>query len=1442
MRKRFIIIAAVIGLLASCSNPAGNSTGKKPEDPNKKTLIVFDNTQGICAVSVYDDYRRRDDDKLAEIPAGRLSAQIEYSPGASIPFYFSYAINLKGISGFRLNYIPETGKDQIAVRIDAGKTTTITIPRLDETLSSPDDLLSDKSYLLIQNNSSYSFQLHRGTSILSPDNTSIPLVNSGERAQYTINPGAASPYQLLVGADYKPFSGSIVSFEAGYVYSFVFDGNVSLTAEVEIKLENVADSSSNNAGLKAPAAPVVTAADGLLTLRWIAVQGAEQYEVYLSTAQQPPASPEKTVAGTTTVMTGLTNKTTYYVWIKALNNSGSSDFSPRGRGIPWPLGEVPAAPERPVIIPGINQLTVNWEECGGAVSYEVYINTTATSPPAPEITTDKSSAVIKNLENNTIYYIWVRAVNSAGKSNYSPLEAGTPTIPTRAPAAPAKPTLTADNHKLKVSWQAVELAASYEVWLGTTDNSAQAQKQGEDITGGITETVITGLENETAYYVWIKAKNIVGTSGFSLPANAKPSAFAVLPETPAVPVVTVGNRELSVNWPPVEGALFYEVWTGTTNNPASAQKNGGDVSGTSVTLTGLTNETTYYIWVKAKNNIGVSELSPRASGTPSASAATPSAPQAAPTVIAGSGQLTVNWQAVEGASVYEVWAGTDTNPTLAAKRGGDVAGLSSVITGLTNGTVYYVWVKAKNTVGVSCFSPMASGTPREINVSGKIPMAPIVGNGNEQISLTWQAVEGATAYEVWLGTVNNSTSAAKNGADITASLSAVISGLSNGTTYYIWLKAKNSISTSGFSLVASGKPIANATAPTLSASNGQLSVTWATIAGADQYEVFYGTGINPPQTASQTVNAPVTSATISGLVNGTTYNVWIRGKNATGTGAMSNVASARPIGTVETVTVTTESGQITISWIAVAGADEYEVYYSTANSIPANPIQTISTTTVTIDGLTNGTTYYVWVKGKNVNGTGNVSAAINCRLVGTPEAPTVNPAYKQLLVTWTAVPNADEYEVYYGTSTPTLLVATTTGTTATISGLTNGTTYYVRLRAKNANGISAYGPSANQASGLTPGLYRGAEKIGDQNLTNSLIYISANSVSGDDFYIVLETDENSSPATLDYSKTVGITLLGYGGERTISLNANGSLFTVASGVTLTLDENITLIGRSANNIALVRINDGGKLIVNDGAKISENSNNVNGGGVYVYYGTFTMNGGTISGNTTSSNGGGVWVYRGTFTMNGGTIFGNTASSSGGGVFVNSNVNDSGGTFTMNGGTISGNTTSYGGGVYMGSGTFTMSGGTISGNTATTPGGGVAINGSADRSTFFTMSGGTISGNTASSDGGGVWVGTGGHFTMSGGAISGNTTSSKGGGVYVDNKGTFTKSGGGTITGYANDPVNGNVVKNASGVVQSNNGHAVYVYVSSNSAKRRETTAGSGVNLDSSKSGAAGGWE
>jgi len=319
---------------------------------------------------------------------------------------------------------------------------------------------------------------------------------------------------------------------------------------------------------------------------------------------------------------------------------------------------------------------------------------------------------------------------------------------------------------------------------------------------------------------------------------------------------------------------------------------------------------------------------------------------------------------------------------------------------------------------------------------------------------------------------------------------------------------------------------------------------------------------------------------------------------------------------------------------------------------------------------------------------------------------------------------------------------------------------------------------------------------------------------------------------------VSVTIRGSG---RLYLTSTGNIIRTNSNQTVYIDSaDLTLEGltnghnnSTINNNSSVVYIAGGTLELRDG-KITGNTTSYNGGGVYVGgSGTFTMNGGEISGNTSFSSssltyGGGVYVD-GTFTMSGGEISGNYTKSYGGGVYV-------GGTFTMSGGEISGNTASYGGdsgggGVYV-NGTFTMSGGKITGNTVSSSyspyGGGVSVGGGT-----FTMSGGEISGNS----GGGVYVG-GGTFTMNGGEISGNTSFS-GGGVYVGG-GTFTKTGSGTIYGFTDGNAKSNVVKDSSGVVQNNCGYAVYVV--SSLTNRRETTAGPGVNLDSNKIGAAGGWE
>jgi hypothetical protein len=360
-----------------------------------------------------------------------------------------------------------------------------------------------------------------------------------------------------------------------------------------------------------------------------------------------------------------------------------------------------------------------------------------------------------------------------------------------------------------------------------------------------------------------------------------------------------------------------------------------------------------------------------------------------------------------------------------------------------------------------------------------------------------------------------------------------------------------------------------------------------------------------------------------------------------------------------------------------------------------------------------------------------------------------------------------------------------------------------------------------------------------------------------------------------------------GNGRTVDLTgaANGEpLITVGAGVTLTL-KNITLKGLNSgddsgnnNNASIVLITDGGHLILESGTFITGNycTGSYNGGGVTMTCTTsasFTMNGGEISGNTTThyyGGGGGVNIDAGNsewsfFTINGGTISGNTAVHGGGVVLydqVHFIMNDgiiSGNTaiqgggvqlvrysdFVMNGGEISGNTgnTYGGGGVFIEFAAFTMNAGKISGNTAIA---GIADEGGGGVNIWkgkMNMTGGEISGNTAggSGRGGGVFVYKGDGpfsdtFTMTGGTISGNTAANYGGGVFVYANGTFAKTGNSIIYGDTDTTHNAGDAENtaASGI-----GHAVYV---NSGPKKRNTTAGTGVSLNSATAGTPGGWE
>lgn len=367
-------------------------------------------------------------------------------------------------------------------------------------------------------------------------------------------------------------------------------------------------------------------------------------------------------------------------------------------------------------------------------------------------------------------------------------------------------------------------------------------------------------------------------------------------------------------------------------------------------------------------------------------------------------------------------------------------------------------------------------------------------------------------------------------------------------------------------------------------------------------------------------------------------------------------------------------------------------------------------------------------------------------------------------------------------------------------------------------------------------------------LAAKLQWLRSNAKSNSEYTLALNSEpESIGPQNLSYSGKSNVTVIlrSNEAEKVISLSSNGPLFSVGSGVTLILDKNITLKGRD-NNDSLVVIGSDGNFIINDEVKIIGNNCKTtifptwfNAGGVSVLDGgKFTMQGGEISGNYKDNYGGGSGgvsvLGGGIFIMNDGKISGNTTDSGGGGgILIWEDGN-----FTMNGGIISNNTAEFGhgGGVAVFcTGAFTLNNGEISSNKSGNNntggfGGGVSI---CDYGTF-TMNDGKISDNTGSSGGGvGVLPSFNSTFTMSGGTISGNTASGEGGGVVIANEGTFTKTGNSTIYG--------NAAGDYSNTAAGGSGHAVYIYNNS-SPKRRETTAGHGVNLDSTKDGAAGGWE
>jgi hypothetical protein len=254
------------------------------------------------------------------------------------------------------------------------------------------------------------------------------------------------------------------------------------------------------------------------------------YEVYYGETNDIAAARLST-AGTntsgnlvTTVIRGLENYKTYYVWVKARFGSlGESGFSPSAFGSPI---AVPTVPRNLSVLGSDNSLEVAWDNVADAYTYEVAYGESNSLDNAVVLgDISASGVIISELVNGTTYYVWVRAVNTAGRSTYSNFETGIPEVTTVAPAVPIIIETKAGNKKVLLKWRAVSRATKYEICATTTTALPTGSDICKEFEPGIGEmaAAIDGLTNGTAYYIWLQAKNNIGPSGFGDYEEATPA-------------------------------------------------------------------------------------------------------------------------------------------------------------------------------------------------------------------------------------------------------------------------------------------------------------------------------------------------------------------------------------------------------------------------------------------------------------------------------------------------------------------------------------------------------------------------------------------------------------------------------------------------------------------------------------------------------------------------------------------------------------------------------------------------------------------------------------------------------------------------------------------------------------------------------------------------------
>lgn len=278
----------------------------------------------------------------------------------------------------------------------------------------------------------------------------------------------------------------------------------------------------------APTIESVTAGDGHVRLTWSEVYGAVSHDIYLRTADEAYGQVIASVTGSMYDAIGLTNGTTYYFVIKAVNPGGESAASNEVSATP----QVPA-PGVPVLgspAPGDSQVSLTWDPVDGSTGYKIYKSTSSGAYGLEEasVTDSVYSYNLTGLSNGTPYYFVVKSSNPGGDSAASNEVSATPRT---VPSAPTDVIAAAGNGQATVSFTAPANGGSAITYYEVT-----AMPGNITVRGAGSPLTVRGLSNGVTYTFTVRAVNSAGSSMASDDSNSvTPSAPTGSGDTPTPP-------------------------------------------------------------------------------------------------------------------------------------------------------------------------------------------------------------------------------------------------------------------------------------------------------------------------------------------------------------------------------------------------------------------------------------------------------------------------------------------------------------------------------------------------------------------------------------------------------------------------------------------------------------------------------------------------------------------------------------------------------------------------------------------------------------------------------------------------------------------------------------------------------------------------------------------